>query len=242
MKNSSGPRAKPNEATVNSKPKRKKMISKAQEEFGPAIRGCDRNKPATLTSSDGFVSCEPSEVGGRSERRRRRSSKGEMEQEGGIGMEEVETTKLSPSSIISGETLHSASAQSEVSADTDTSIFADSASLQEKSEEEGMEEASSPAFVEDGAALGMPSISIPRSEKPMDGQERQSGIAPKSVNSVDATTQKSSSAEQIDCQIQNAHQRMQTDIGLMESSGKSSTSENVEFLGINIGDAEERKE
>ena len=157
-------------------------------------------------------------------------------------MEEVETTKSSASLDSSGETLHSASAQSEVSADKDTSIFADSASLQEKSEEEGMEEASSPVFVEDGAALGMPSISIPHSEKPMDGQERQSGIAPKSVNSVDATTQKSSPAEQIDCQFQNAHQRMQTDIGLMESSGKSSTSESVEFLGINVGDAEERKE
>ena len=105
-----------------------------------------------------------------------------------------------------------------------------------------MEEASSPAFVEDGAALGMSSLTTLHSGKIMDGQDMQNGIAPKSVNSVDATTQESSPAEQIDCQFQNAHQQMQTDIGLMESSGKSSTSESVEFLGIKVGDAAERQE
>ena len=138
MKNSSGPRAKPNEATVNSKTKRIKLISKKQEEFRPAIRGCDRNETATLTSTS-FVLFEPSKVGERSERRKRRSSKGETEQEGGMRMEEVETTKSSSSLDILGETLHSASAQFEVSAEVDTSISAESASLEEKSEEEVME-------------------------------------------------------------------------------------------------------
>ena len=241
MKNSSGPRAKPNEATVNSKPKRKKMISKTQEEFGPAIRGCDLNKPATLTSSDGFVSCEPSEVGDRSERRRRRSFKGEMEL-GGMGMEDVETTKSLSSSIISGETLHSASAQSKFSTEGDTSFSADSATLQEKSNEEEMEEASSPAILEDGAALEMSSISTLHSENLMEERNMQEGIAPKSVNSVDPTTQEPSSAESSECQFQAAHQEMHSAIGLMESGGKFSSSEIVEFLGIQVGNAEERQE
>ena len=138
MKKASGPRANSAEATVNSKQKKIRAISKKQEEFGPAIRSCDQNELATLTSS-GFVPFEPSDLGDRAERRRRRASGGEMEHEEGMRMEEEETKIPSVSSVTSGKSSHSASAQFEVSAEVDTSISAESASLEEKSEEEVME-------------------------------------------------------------------------------------------------------